>query len=99
MEGGIKQGFKVGRLHRLLELVAFQQDFQNYIEFTFGFLEAEPPGPPERIGFQVGQHRRCEGSWSGGRVGWKRKDRQRGSSYFDGLHLDEARFHNAEPGL
>lgn len=37
VEGGIKQGFKLGGFTGYLDVVAFQQDFQNYIEFTFGF--------------------------------------------------------------
>ncbi len=36
VEGGIKQGFKVGNFTGYLDLVAFRQDFDHYVEFTFG---------------------------------------------------------------
>ncbi|MBL8000381.1 MAG: TonB-dependent receptor [Flavobacteriales bacterium] len=36
VEGGIKQGFKVGRFMGYLDAVVFQQEFKDYIEFTFG---------------------------------------------------------------
>ncbi len=36
VEGGIKQGFKLGRFTGYLDAVAFRQDFKDYIEFTFG---------------------------------------------------------------
>lgn len=36
IEAGIKQGFRVGRFTGYLDAVVFQQEFQDYIEFTFG---------------------------------------------------------------
>lgn len=36
VEGGIKQGFKLGGFMGYLDAVVFQQDFQQYVEFTFG---------------------------------------------------------------
>ncbi|MBK9626517.1 MAG: TonB-dependent receptor [Flavobacteriales bacterium] len=36
VEGGIKQGFKLGRFVGYVDAVVFQQDFENYVEFTFG---------------------------------------------------------------
>jgi outer membrane receptor protein involved in Fe transport len=33
---GIKQGFKLGGFMGYLDAVAFQQDFEDYVEFTFG---------------------------------------------------------------
>jgi outer membrane receptor protein involved in Fe transport len=36
VEGGIKQGFKSGRFMGYVDAVVFQQDFENYVEFTFG---------------------------------------------------------------
>lgn len=36
MEAGIKQGFKLGGIDGYVDLVAFQQDFDRYVEFTFG---------------------------------------------------------------
>lgn len=35
-EVGIKQGFKLGGFMGYLDAVAFQQDFEDYVEFTFG---------------------------------------------------------------
>jgi outer membrane receptor protein involved in Fe transport len=35
-EFGIKQGFKIGKVLGYLDLAVFQQEFQNFIEFTFG---------------------------------------------------------------
>lgn len=36
VEGGIKQGFKIGGFSGYVDLVAFRQDFDQYVEFTFG---------------------------------------------------------------
>ncbi|MBS1581462.1 MAG: TonB-dependent receptor [Bacteroidetes bacterium] len=36
VEGGIKQGFKLGAFAGYVDAVAFRQDFEDYIEFTFG---------------------------------------------------------------
>lgn len=35
MEGGVKQGFKLGGFTGYLDAVVFQQDFQQFVEFTF----------------------------------------------------------------
>lgn len=35
-EVGVKQGFKAGRVQGFIDIAAFQQEFENYIEFTFG---------------------------------------------------------------
>jgi outer membrane receptor protein involved in Fe transport len=36
MEAGIKQGFKIGNFTGYVDLVAFRQDLDQYVEFTFG---------------------------------------------------------------
>ena len=36
IEGGIKQGFKIGKFMGFVDAVVFQQEFSDYIEFTFG---------------------------------------------------------------
>jgi outer membrane receptor protein involved in Fe transport len=36
IEGGVKQGFRIGKFTGYLDAVVFQQTFQDYIEFTFG---------------------------------------------------------------
>ncbi|MEZ4757442.1 MAG: TonB-dependent receptor [Flavobacteriales bacterium] len=36
VEAGVKQGFKVGEVMGYIDVVAFQQEFQDYVEFTFG---------------------------------------------------------------
>lgn len=36
MELGIKQGFAIGEFKGFLDLAAFRQDFDNFIEYTFG---------------------------------------------------------------
>lgn len=36
VEGGVKQGFRVGGFMGYVDAVWFQQDFQDYVEFTFG---------------------------------------------------------------
>lgn len=38
-ELGVKQGFKLGGFMGYLDVVAFQQDFEDYVEFTFGQWE------------------------------------------------------------
>lgn len=35
-EIGIKQGFKIGNFLGFLDIAAFQQEYENFIEFTFG---------------------------------------------------------------
>lgn len=35
-EIGIKQGFKIGEFKGFIDVAAFQQEFKNFIEFTFG---------------------------------------------------------------
>jgi iron complex outermembrane receptor protein len=36
VEAGLKQGFKIGRFMGYVDAVVFRQDFQDYVEFTFG---------------------------------------------------------------
>lgn len=36
VEGGLKQGFKLGNFMGYADAVVFQQDFQQFVEFTFG---------------------------------------------------------------
>ncbi len=36
IEGGIKQGFKIGKFMGYVDAVVFQQEYENYVEFTFG---------------------------------------------------------------
>jgi iron complex outermembrane receptor protein len=35
IEGGIKQGFSIGRFQGYVDAVAFRQDYDQYVEFTF----------------------------------------------------------------
>ena len=35
-EIGVKQGFKIGKVGGFFDVVVFQQEYENYIEFTFG---------------------------------------------------------------
>lgn len=39
IEAGVKQGFKVGNFMGYVDAVVFQQDYQDYVEFTFGQWE------------------------------------------------------------
>jgi iron complex outermembrane receptor protein len=50
MEAGVKQGFKLGGFTGYLDAVVFQQDFENYVEFTFGQW-AQPAGIENLFGF------------------------------------------------
>lgn len=36
VEGGVKQGFRIGRFEAYVDAVVFQQDYDQYVEFTFG---------------------------------------------------------------
>lgn len=36
LEGGIKQGFKIGGVSGYVDAVVFQQEYTDYVEFTFG---------------------------------------------------------------
>jgi outer membrane cobalamin receptor len=42
MEIGLKQGFKIGEFKGFVDLAAFQQRFENFIEFTFGQWGPDP---------------------------------------------------------
>jgi iron complex outermembrane receptor protein len=41
-EVGIKQGFKIGNFKGYADIAVFQQEFKNYIEFTFGQWASVP---------------------------------------------------------
>jgi len=41
-EIGIKQGFKIGEFKGFIDVAVFQQEFRNFIEFTFGQWSAVP---------------------------------------------------------
>jgi iron complex outermembrane receptor protein len=41
-EIGIKQGFKIGDFKGFIDIAAFQQEYRNFIEFTFGQWNAVP---------------------------------------------------------
>ena len=41
-EIGIKQGFKIGEFKGFIDVAVFQQEFRNFIEFTFGQWTAVP---------------------------------------------------------
>lgn len=40
-EIGVKQGFKIGGFKGFIDLAAFYQEYENFIEFTFGQWEAQ----------------------------------------------------------
>lgn len=40
IEGGIKQGFKIGNFMGYVDAVVFQQEYDQYVEFTFGQWES-----------------------------------------------------------
>lgn len=48
VEGGVKQGFKIGNFMGFMDAVYFQQTFTDYVEFTFGqwrpFASISDPG-------------------------------------------------------
>lgn len=50
MEFGVKQGFKFGSVTGYVDMVAFQQDFDRYVEFTFGQWGADRT-PANLLGF------------------------------------------------
>jgi outer membrane receptor protein involved in Fe transport len=41
-EIGVKQGFKIGEFKGFIDVAVFQQEFRNFIEFTFGQWTAVP---------------------------------------------------------
>lgn len=51
IEGGVKQGFKIGGFTGYLDAVVFQQDYENYVEFTFGQWGAPPYNLSNFYGF------------------------------------------------
>ncbi|HMW97535.1 MAG TPA: TonB-dependent receptor, partial [Flavobacteriales bacterium] len=46
VEGGIKQGFRIGGFSGYVDVVAFQQDIDHYVEFTFATWAPGTPGNP-----------------------------------------------------
>jgi len=51
IEVGLKQGYKIGKFYGYLDLAAFQQTYDNFIEFTFGLWSAEGQ-ITEQLGFR-----------------------------------------------
>jgi len=45
-EIGIKQGFKIGNFKGYADVAVFQQNYENFIEFTFGQWSEVPAGTP-----------------------------------------------------
>ena len=53
-EIGIKQGFKIGEFKGFIDIAAFQQEFRNFIEFTFGQWFAVPLSDLGQISNAIG---------------------------------------------
>ena len=53
-EFGIKQGFKIGEFKGFIDIAAFQQEFRNFIEFTFGQWFAVPLSDLGQISNAIG---------------------------------------------
>ncbi|MCR9172883.1 MAG: TonB-dependent receptor [bacterium] len=51
-EVGIKQGLKFGELFGYLDVAAFWQEYDNTIEYLFGFWGSDPTDPSNTYGFQ-----------------------------------------------
>lgn len=51
-EVGIKQGLKFGELYGYLDVAGFWQEYQNTIEYLFGFWGSDPSDPSNAYGFQ-----------------------------------------------
>ncbi|XOV68260.1 MAG: TonB-dependent receptor domain-containing protein [Fluviicola sp.] len=51
-EVGIKQGLKFGELFGYLDVAAFWQEYDNTIEYLFGFWGNDPTDPSNTYGFQ-----------------------------------------------
>lgn len=51
-EVGIKQGLKFGGLYGYLDVAAFWQEYDNTIEYLFGFWGDDPTDPANTYGFQ-----------------------------------------------
>ncbi len=46
VEGGVKQGFRIGAFSGYLDAVVFQQDIDRFVEFTFGTWAQAPLNDP-----------------------------------------------------
>jgi iron complex outermembrane receptor protein len=53
-EIGIKQGFKIGEFKGFIDIAAFQQEYRNFIEFTFGQWSAVPLSDLSQISNAIG---------------------------------------------
>lgn len=51
-EVGIKQGLKFGELFGYLDIAGFWQEYENTIEYLFGFWGDDPTDPSNLFGFQ-----------------------------------------------
>lgn len=51
-EVGIKQGLKFGELYGYLDIAGFWQEYENTIEYLFGFWGTDPTDPSNTYGFQ-----------------------------------------------
>ena len=52
-EIGIKQGFKIGNFMGYADVAVFQQNYENFIEFTFGQWASVPPNTPPAAYFSA----------------------------------------------
>jgi len=53
-EIGVKQGFKIGEFKGFIDVAFFQQEFQNFIEFTFGQWSPVPLSDLSQISKVIG---------------------------------------------
>jgi len=51
-EVGVKQGLKFGKLYGYLDVAVFWQEYQNTIEYLFGFWGDDPTDPSNIFGFK-----------------------------------------------
>ena len=51
-ELGIKQMFKIGKFHGIVDLAGFYEDYDKYVEFNFGSWGYNQTSPAKNIGFK-----------------------------------------------
>jgi iron complex outermembrane receptor protein len=51
-EAGFKQLFKIGKLGGLIDVAGFYENYQNYVEFNFGYWGMNMTNPKKNAGFK-----------------------------------------------
>ena len=94
IEAGLKQGFQLGAMQGFVDVAAFYQEYEDFIEFTFGTWELHHPRPAG-CWIQEFEHRLQPRHRMGNLVDGTCHMGRNHPGLVDGLHLHEPHQHHA----